>query len=166
MKHRFKPSLTVYIFSAIGILGGFSLLYAATTSQDIFSIIVATIFITIIIYIIAKAPLYTQIYEDKIIIKRVIGKKTISPIKGIQVVSNKQLAQCIRTFGNGGLFYYSGKFWSPELGSFNTLAINLKQVVLVSTSTNKKYLINYPPTLEKFNTKGLVKHYKNPSQAK
>ncbi|MGV6827448.1 MAG: PH domain-containing protein, partial [bacterium] len=52
------------------------------------------------------------------------------------------MASSIRTFGNGGLFGFSGKYWNRELGSYKVYATNPENAVVLRLG--KKVLVVTP----------------------
>jgi len=55
------------------------------------------------------------------------------PTDGLQSVSFEPHAMrwSIRTFGNGGLFAFTGKFWNRRLGSFRAFVTDLNRTVVL-----------------------------------
>ena len=142
MKHRFTPSTSIYVFSTIGIVTAIILIFSSIQSNQLYAKISCIILLLAIIYNMSQIPLYTIIESDQIIIKKVIGKKTSKDIKKVEPISRIVAAQSIRRFANGGLFFYDGKYWNPEIGDYRAFLLNYKEIALITTSKGEKLLIN------------------------
>lgn len=88
-----------------------------------------------------------SVREDSIRIIRLIGYTNLNNISAIEEYCSKQLSGAIRTFGNGGLFGYTGYYSSSKIAKFQMIAINTKDLALVTLDNGKKYVINYPKEL-------------------
>ncbi|MFN0190250.1 MAG: PH domain-containing protein [Bacteroidia bacterium] len=64
-------------------------------------------------------PLKYSIENGNIRISRMLGDKIIykDEIKAIRIPSEHDIAWPIRTFGNGGLFGYTGRYYTKHIGS-------------------------------------------------
>lgn len=62
-------------------------------------------------------------------------------IKEVVVVDPDDMKWTIRTFGNGGLFGYYGKFYNNKLGRMTWNATQRKNYVLLTLTGNKKIII-------------------------
>jgi hypothetical protein len=78
-----------------------------------------------------------------------IGSTKLTSITSVTPLEKNDLSGVIRTFGNGGLFGYTGYYSSPQFGKFQMIAINMKpeQLALVVLDNGKKYIINYPQNI-------------------
>jgi len=63
-------------------------------------------------------PQSYKIEKGNIIIKRMFQDKMISAneIKIVRIPTDKEIAWPIRTFGNGGIFGYTGRYYTKHLG--------------------------------------------------
>jgi Bacterial PH domain len=70
--------------------------------------------------------------EDAILVKR-LGWMTRLPLHGLRSVSGDvdALRGAWRVFGNGGLFSFTGEFWSRRLGRFRALATDPERAVVL-----------------------------------
>lgn len=70
--------------------------------------------------------------NDAILVRR-LGWTTRLPLSGLKSVSGdaEALQRAIRIFGNGGLFSFTGEFWSRRLGRFRVLATDLDRAVVL-----------------------------------
>ncbi len=81
--------------------------------------------------------------SEKITIKRPL-KDLIIDMKNIQqvfLVSNDTMKWTIRTFGNGGLFGYYGKFRNRTYGNMTWYATKRDNYLLIETSKHKKIIL-------------------------
>jgi len=92
-----------------------------------------------------------QITPDEIIVRRLFGNVKIkrSEILSVEIKEKAQIGSMIRTFGNGGLFGYWGKFSSSKLGSMTWYATRKNRIILIKT-INKKRIVITPDEMEQF----------------
>jgi hypothetical protein len=107
-------------------------------------IIVAVVFLVFSFFAI-KMPLYTYIDQNTIIVKQLIGSKSFKRNDiNTQRISSADMKGTIRLFGSGGFLGYIGWFSNAQLGKFYMITMNKKDLLLITTSEGKKYVINYP----------------------
>jgi hypothetical protein len=85
----------------------------------------------------AWSPRSYSISQRSILVKRLIAAVRI-PLDGIRearIATADDFRDCIRTFGNGGLFGYSGLFRTSKLGSSTWYVTNRSHSVVVITSS-------------------------------
>ncbi len=72
------------------------------------------------------------ITKDGILIRR-LWWNTVLPFADIRTVEAEPLAlsSCFRTFGNGGMFSFTGYYWSKQLGHFRAFVTDLNRTVVV-----------------------------------
>lgn len=80
--------------------------------------------------------------DSELIIKQRITEKRIPLDNIIDLQVNPSLKGMIRTFGNGGLFGYFGRYYSRELGSMKLYATQTDSRILITTKTGEKLLIS------------------------
>ncbi|MFI2742576.1 PH domain-containing protein [Zhouia sp. PK063] len=111
-----------------------------------------TVFLILFIYALAFAysPRKYYITSSSICIKRPLKNYTISidKITLVTLISKEDLKHTIRTFGNGGLFGYYGKFSNNTLGDMLWFATNRNNAVLITTFSKK--IVITPNKPEKF----------------
>ena len=76
-----------------------------------------------------------EVVKDALIIHRPIKNKSI-PLNDIargRKIEKGELRWTLRTFGNGGLFGYTGHFFNKKIGSMRWFATRLDQGVLLQT---------------------------------
>ncbi len=93
-------------------------------------------------YLILNIPLYVSIDNDRIVIKKILGRIVIENknIIYVSLITRGQLTKLKRKFGSGGFGGYWGVFENPILGEINMYISNYKDIYLVQTKT-KKYVI-------------------------
>jgi Bacterial PH domain len=89
-------------------------------------------------------PVSYTISPDGITINKILFSSSISigDITEIKKVNYSDLFITIRLFGSGGLWGYFGIFYSTVYGKLNMQASNMQEMILISTTENKKYIIS------------------------
>ncbi len=97
------------------------------------------------------SPLGYEITLDSIQVDRRISKFHIqrNEILSITPLSSAELGRAFRTFGNGGMFGYTGWFRSSKQGSMRWFVSQRKNYVCVLTNNHKKYILS-PDDVEGF----------------
>jgi len=89
-----------------------------------------------------------QVTDEKLIIVRPftsLNKEILLlDIESISLLNSDDFRGTIRTFGNGGLFGYSGYFSNSKLGTFMMYAANSRNKVVIAVK-NHKYKIVISP---------------------
>jgi Bacterial PH domain len=82
--------------------------------------------------------------DTQLVINRPIGNKIINltSITEIRAVDSSELAGTIRTFGNGGLFGYYGKFYNKKFGTTTWYATQRINRILILTKEGDKIVIS------------------------
>ena len=143
-RYYFRPSywvvgVSLFVVLTIGfmvsrLVGQGDLRYAIPT------ILLALLFL----FLLLRAPIYTEVAEEYIRVQRILGSKTFTNVKQIRRLSRADLDGTVRTFGNGGFFGYTGYYRCPQLGSFYMMAVNFKELAVIKLASGKVYVINYP----------------------
>jgi hypothetical protein len=145
MKYYFKPDAFVVIISLFCL---FMVSYVWMSAGPVasFSFWLAVGFSFIFLWYIVKTPLYTYIDEDVIRIRQLLGDTTFkrSEVK-VRRLTPREMQTTVRTFGSGGLGGYIGFFQSQYLGRYYMLALNKKDLALVTKEDGTLFVINYPP---------------------
>ena len=78
------------------------------------------------------------------IIHRAIKNRVIkiSEIIEIKTVDSNDLSGTIRTFGNGGLFGYYGKYYNSKFGNMIWYVTQRRNRILIETNQGKKIIIS------------------------
>jgi hypothetical protein len=89
------------------------------------------------------APKGYRIDTDALVVVRPAGDKKIlfSDIAEIRPMSPGEMGRTLRTFGNGGLFGYYGKYYNRTLGNFTIYATRRDRYLLVRTKQMKSIVI-------------------------
>jgi hypothetical protein len=107
-----------------------------TVMAAIHSIVVGSLIALLLVAMYAWSPRSYTISGRSIAVKRLAGRIRI-PLDGIRearIATPSDFQDCIRTFGNGGLFGYYGQFNTAKLGSCTWYVTNLSNRVVVITS--------------------------------
>lgn len=139
-------TIAITVFFAGIIISYLKLIFDGQLSSNVI------IFLMLFIYVItfAYSPRKYQITTNAIKIHRLLKNYNIpkSAIISVTLISKDDLKHTFRTFGNGGLFGYYGKFSNNTLGDMLWFATNRNNAVLITT-TDKKIVIT-PNEPEKF----------------
>ncbi len=118
-----------------------------------FALLFSSVFILILCMVFfLYRPLKYSIENGNIRISRMLGDKIIlkDDIKAVRIPSEHDIAWPIRTFGNGGLFGYTGRYYTKHIGSMiwfcsrrnNFILIERKNKlpIVISPDKNKAFL--------------------------
>ncbi len=101
-----------------------------------------------------------ELASGKLLVRRLGWKSVVdlSELKGVEI-NPDAMKRSIRTFGNGGLFCFAGKFWNKELGSYRAFATEPRLAVILRLAT--RTIVVTPDDPAKFKTQlerfGLLK---------
>lgn len=88
------------------------------------------------------SPTRIILTDTDLIIKFALRNKII-PISEIQSAAPYQRTMnFVRTLGSGGYYGWWGWFHNQELGRFFVYAANLQRLILITTTSGRKYLIS------------------------
>ena len=81
---------------------------------------------------------------DNIVVKRLAKDFLISrkDIKSIVEITSKEMGMPWRTFGNGGLFGYTGYYSSSKTGKMRWFVSQRKNYVLITMNNDSKFLLS------------------------
>ncbi|MDD2798631.1 MAG: PH domain-containing protein [Bacteroidales bacterium] len=88
----------------------------------------------------AFTPLYVEVTEDSLIIKRVLGALII-PRKDIRAIHPYPKRPALRKFGSGGFFGYLGWFSNSEVGNYFSYSTDENNQIMIITP-KRKYVIS------------------------
>ena len=100
--------------------------------------LIPLIMIGVWLYCYIYAPRSYEIRGDFLIVNFRIGSKRFGPIVSCQTINLG--ITCLRVFGNGGLFGFTGWFWSFRYGLFVSYVTHSKKLVLLETEAGRKIL--------------------------
>jgi hypothetical protein len=119
-----------------------------TNHQLPFMAYVTVGFVTLIVWVVIIAmylyrPLEYDVDEKLFSIKMPVRRSKISRlnIKQVRVVEPEELRFVIRTFGNGGIFGYTGWYYNRQIGKMRWFATQRKNYILIETIDNKRIII-------------------------
>lgn len=103
--------------------------------------VVLVVSIIIICYLLR--PLRYEITDSAVIVKRPIGDRIIkrADIKRVLLPTSESMRWTIRTFGNGGLFGYFGRFNNKAYGGMTWYATRTSNYVMIVTHDNDKIIL-------------------------
>ena len=115
------------------------------------AIFLIPVFIGIYAVCIFFMPVGYRITESEILVKRAFStvRFKIDDIKSIQQISEHTIAGSIRTFGNGGLFGFTGYFANADVGKMTWFITRKDTLILIDFHDEKKVVIS-PNEPEKF----------------
>ena len=90
------------------------------------------------------SPRSYKLTKDHLIINRPIGdiQIALSEIEEARAIQEGEMNSTVRTFGNGGLFGYYGKYHNPQLGHMKFYTTKRNNRVLVKKTDGKKIIIS------------------------
>ncbi len=92
-----------------------------------------------------------SVENNCLIVSRPLWKTTISiPPDSVAGVEPEIKVGLLRTFGNGGLFGYTGRFRNRKLGFFNAYATNWKHAVSITSALQDFCVVVTPENVEGF----------------
>lgn len=88
-------------------------------------------------------PAAVTLTDEAVVVERKISKISIpySDVVQVTLPEHKELRFAVRTFGNGGLFGYTGKYYKQPYGSMTWYCSQRKNYVLLETSAGKKIVV-------------------------
>ena len=97
--------------------------------------------LTIAMYLLM--PVSAEITGTGITIHRKISPPTFSfaDIKSIRMPEPDEMKGVLRTFGNGGLFGYTGKYWNKKMGSMSWYCTQRRNYIIIDMQNNKRIVI-------------------------
>lgn len=81
---------------------------------------------------------YDSIYIHRIIKDVIIHR---NEIVSLELLDSNQLKFSVRTFGNGGLFGYYGKYFNSNIGKMTWYATKRSNAICIRTNSNKNIII-------------------------
>lgn len=89
------------------------------------------------------APQCLEVGDDRIVVVRRYASVTIhrAEIVSMRKLSEKDFRGVLRLCGDGGLFGYTGKYWSKRLGSFSLYATSRSNLFLIKTATRGQIVL-------------------------
>eukprot|EP01041_Mallomonas_annulata_P000231 gene231-416_t len=137
------PLLVGALVISTAVYGYKATLNAPPTLNTYIAYIAPLLLLTLLVAFYILKPLYITADADALTIHRMVGPVSFpySTIFSISMLSNKDMSGSIRTFGNGGLFGYTGKYYNSRLGKMTWYCTQRKNYILLILSDNKKIVI-------------------------
>ncbi len=117
-------------------------------SLDSKSILIHSLVLIIMLSIIIVSYLWSPkkyiLSDNQLIINKTTNNIVVDYkyITKVQLIKKEEMKGTIRTFGNGGLFGYYGKFHNPTFGNMNFQTTRQNNRVLIETKDNRKIIIS------------------------
>ena len=127
---------TTTILGAVILLGAPAFAIAKGPSDNFYFI---SLMILIPLFIFMGAALFAirgyELTDNKLIIRRLLWNSMISLDNLASATADpKAMSKSVRTFGNGGLFSFSGRFRNERLGPYRAFATDPKKAVVLQFS--------------------------------
>lgn len=105
---------------------------------------VLVLFVAILLGSWLYAPQSYTLDTTSLTINRPVGKVIInrSSIQEVRLISDGEMKSTVRTFGNGGLFGYYGKYYNTTIGHMTWYLTQSKNRILIVTTEGKKIVIS------------------------
>lgn len=89
-------------------------------------------------------PKFYVINEDALLVKRLAGNFRIplSTIENVELASKEDMRLTMRTFGNGGMFGFTGYFRNSRFGRMRWFVTQRVNYIVITTNDQKKYVIS------------------------
>jgi hypothetical protein len=135
------------LVSALAISTGAFSYKATQTAPSVYAgylvLIAPLLLLTLLVAFYLLKPLYITADADALTIHRIVGPVSFpyTIICSISMLSDKDMSGSVRTFGNGGLFGYTGKYYNSRLGKMTWYCTQRKNYVLLILSDNKKIVL-------------------------
>jgi hypothetical protein len=134
----------ISVIVAVAIAGFFAYRKSGGDSMPLFFTGITAIFLVVIfaaMYMLRTKTI--DIGSSGIVIDRSIKPVTIpyQEIKSVTLLSKQDMGRVVRTFGNGGLFGYTGLYYNKKHGSMTWYCTNRKSYILIEKNDEKKIVI-------------------------
>ena len=138
---RITSALTIALMVIMPVV----LFFVLPNEQDFLVLPVAGLGILILLGSYGFAPLSVSLEPGKLLVHHPMHTRTylISSAK-VEVVDRKSLLPYMRTFGNGGLFAFTGHFRNSKLGKFRYHSRKRSDGTLFSLDNGTKVVIGLP----------------------
>lgn len=91
----------------------------------------------------AMRPISYTLSNDTLTINRLIEnvRFRLEDVDKVEAIKKEDLRFVMRTFGNGGIFGYIGKYYHSNFGSMTWYATRLSNYVLITMKSGKKIIL-------------------------
>jgi hypothetical protein len=89
-------------------------------------------------------PRFYVVTDEALLIKRRAGnfRIPISSINKIELASKEDMRLTMRTFGNGGMFGFTGYFRNSKFGKMRWFVTQRTNYIVITTNDQKKYVVS------------------------
>lgn len=141
-----SKGISVFVFVLFGAIISLQLNTYIRADQDLPAwsiILMGGIFLLIIATTWIFRPVKYSVNSERLIIHRPVRdvEIRIRDIRKAVRISKDDMRWTARTFGNGGLFGYYGKFWNKKFGTMTWYATKRNNYLLVETREGKKLVL-------------------------
>lgn len=145
MRYYYKLSKSTWIISLIVSLVLVIAAKAVFQLGTVYGYVIGTLLASVLIISFGLMPIYLEEDERKYKLRLTffsinLNKADYSTIQ----ISPDEFDRSIRTFGSGGLFGFTGMFYSKQMGHYRAFIANPNRPLLLLTKGNKKIIINAP----------------------
>ena len=100
------------------------------------------LFVTLLVCFLYSPRSYKVDNVDLTIVRPANNKKIkLTDISEIRAIAEGEMTGTVRTFGDGGLFGYYGKYYNSKIGSMTLYATQKQNRILITTKQGKKIVI-------------------------
>lgn len=141
--------ITVLFLVSIG-FAIYKVISPGSSVDDLYGAIFATVLLLgIYCFCYLYRPVKYVITDGQLVVKRPIKDVVLnlSDLKQVRIASKQDLKWTIRTFGNGGLFGFYGKFRNSTFGNMTWYATRLSNYLVLFT-TNAGKIVLTPDDIE------------------
>ena len=106
--------------------------------------LLAVILLSVVVIVLGYMPIRLCADGENVTLTRLFGPLEI-PLRSVEEIKSipySYIDNSIRTFGSGGLFGYIGRFKNSRLGHYRMYATELKNLLLIRTDDNKRYVFS------------------------
>ncbi|HXH19279.1 MAG TPA: PH domain-containing protein [Chitinophagales bacterium] len=142
-----SKGLTAGVFILLIVIGYRSIKALMIAHGDMTTVLIHSGTLLFLVALLVGSYIYSPqkyiLTGDSLIIKRLIGNVVI-PLDDIveaRTVQDSEMTSTVRTFGNGGLFGYYGKYHSPRLGHMTFYTTKRDNRVLIKTKDGKNIVL-------------------------
>ncbi len=118
--------------------------FSAEAKNYLYYILITSLIIVTYLICYLLRPVNYILGDGKIIITRPLHNRVvnISMISDVLQASKESMKWTVRTFGNGGLFGYTGKFYSSTYGNMTWYVTKRENYVLLKITDGEKIVLS------------------------
>ena len=137
------PGLLVAVALATTVTGYYAASDAGDSPTRYLAFLAPVLIAVMLVVFRLYRPVAVVLTDDELVVDRTASTVSIpyAEIIKVSLPDNKDLRLAIRTFGNGGLFGYTGKYYKQPYGPMTWYCSQRKNFVLIETSAGKKIVV-------------------------